>query len=85
MSMGRVDLEGLVFLVSSICSGLHPFSASSSYVSLSSKGRDLMVTSHVGLSIPMSLDLSIMSSCGSPYLFLSVAGGSLSEDGLSIF
>lgn len=81
MSMGRVDLEGLVLLVSSISSDFYLFSASSSCVSLSSKRRDLMVTSHLGLSIPMSLDLSVMPSHGSLYFFLSVAGGGLSEDG----
>lgn len=81
MSMGRVDLEGLVLWVSSISSGFYPFSAFSSCVFLSSKRRDLMVTSHLGLSIPMSLDLSVMPSRGSLYNFLSVAGGSLSEDG----
>lgn len=78
MSMGRVDLEGLVLLVSSISSGFYP---SSSCVFLSSKRRDLRVTSHLDLSIPMSLDLSVMPSHGSLYFFLSVAGGSLSEDG----
>ena len=36
---------------------------------------------HLGLSIPRSLTLCILSGCGSLYLFPSAAGGSFSDDG----
>lgn len=46
---------------------------------LSSEGRNLMKTSHLGLSVLRSLTLSIMSGCRSMYLFPSAAGRSFSD------
>lgn len=68
-------LAGLVFLVSSICTGSHtPSAFSSSWW----KGFDEAVT--VGLTVPSSLTLCIMSGCGPLDLFTSVLRGSFSED-----
>jgi hypothetical protein len=60
-------------------SGSYTLSASSSsgFRALTG-GRDLMVTSHIGLSV---LTLSVMSGCGSRHLFSSAAGGSFFDDG----
>ena len=77
MCVGLLHLKGLIFLVSSI-----------SFVSyslfhllqcfLSSVGRDLMETSHLGLSVPRSLTLCMLSGYCSLYLFLSAAWGEAS-------
>ena len=53
-----VDLEELVFLVSSFPSGLHTHSISSKD-SLSSEGRDLMETFHFELFIPRLPSISL--------------------------
>jgi hypothetical protein len=49
--------------------------------SLRPKGRDLMEIVHIGLRVPRFLTLCIVSGSGSVYLFLSTAGGSISDDG----
>lgn len=77
-SFANVDLKNHVFLDSSILSD--------SYVlpqhSLSSKGGDYyIVISHLGLSVPRSLTLWVMSDCVSLCLFPSAARGSSSDDG----
>jgi len=59
MRFSHVDLEGLVSLVSP--SGSYTLSAYSASGSLNSVGRDLMDTSHLGLSFPRALTLCIMS------------------------
>ena len=65
MSFDNVDLDGLVFLVYSIPFGSYTPSASFLMCSLSPEGKDVMETSHLMLSIPMSLTSCIMSVCGS--------------------
>jgi hypothetical protein len=47
--------------------------------SLNPEGKDLMETSCLGLRVPRSLTLSIMSGCGSLHLFCE--GGGFSDDG----
>jgi hypothetical protein len=56
-------------------------STSVSTGSLSSEGRDLMETFHLGMSVPRSLTLCVMPDSGSLHLFLSAVGGNFSEDG----
>lgn len=48
--------------------------------SLSSAGRDLTETSYLGLSLPRSLTLCIMSDCGSLYSVPSAEGGGVSGE-----
>jgi hypothetical protein len=48
---------------------------------LGPQGRDLLVTSHLGLSLPRSIILFTVSGCGPLYLFLSMAGGNFSDYG----
>jgi hypothetical protein len=48
---------------------------------LNPEGSDLMETSHLGLTVPRSLTLWSLPSCGSLYLFPSAAGGGFSDDG----
>lgn len=69
MSFDHVHFEGLDLLVSSIPSGLYLLSADFSVGFLSPEGRDLMETFHLGLSVPRSLTICIMSVCGCPFLF----------------
>lgn len=73
-----LDLEGTASLMSSVSTELtvfsHPLQSS-----LSSKGRNLMKTYHLGLGIPRSLALWMFSSCRSLCLLPSPAGGSLSD------
>ena len=76
--MHPVGLEGLVLLVSSTPSASYTLSASSSMGSLSPEGRDLMETSHLGLSV--SWCLTLLSDLKSLYLFLSIEGESFSDD-----
>ena len=78
MRCSHVELEGLVSLVTP--SGSYTLSAYSASGSLNTVERDLMETSHLGLSVLRYLTLCIMSGCGSLYLFPSAAGGSFSED-----
>lgn len=58
---------------------LHSF-CSSSVSFLYTEERDLVETSHLGLSFPRSFDLCNMSDCGSLYLLPSTAGGNISVD-----
>lgn len=48
---------------------------------LSFKGKDLIVTSHLSLSVLWSLALCIMSGCGSIYLFPYITERSFPDDG----
>ena len=56
------------------------FLASLPQNSLSPKGRELMETCHLGLSVPESLILCLTSGSGSPYLFPSAARGIVSHN-----
>lgn len=73
MSFAHVDLENLLFFVSSIPLALLPPPPLSS---LSSEERDLVEMAHVELSVPGSLTCG----CGALYLLPSAAGGSFSDD-----
>lgn len=77
MGLDHVDFQGLVSLVSSFTLFLPPLKRAT----LSSEGRDSMEISCVGLSVPRSLTLYSMSVYMSQYLFSSVAGGNISDDG----
>ena len=78
----HVDLIGFAFLVFSIPSELlRLLSPLLLLDSLNPEGRDLMKTSHLGLSVPRSLAFSIITGYGLLYLFLSVVGGRFSDDG----
>lgn len=57
MNFAHIDLEGLVFLISSSLSGSYIFFL----LSLSSEERDLAETSHLGLSVLRSPILCIVS------------------------
>jgi hypothetical protein len=59
MRCSHVELEGLVSLVTP--SGSYTLSAYSASGSLNTVERDLMETSHLGLSVPRALTLCIMS------------------------
>ena len=70
MYINPVDVEGLVFMVSSIPFGSYALYASSFLQSsLSSGWRDVMETSPVELTFPKSLILCIIYDCGSPICF----------------
>lgn len=73
MSFAPDDLDDLAFLVSAIPSGFQLFLPRAF---LYSKGRNLKETWHLGLSVPRSVSLCILSGCGS----LFVAGRSLCGD-----
>lgn len=84
MSVDRVDLEGPVFLVSSIPCHAHlpPFLQDS----LSSEGTDLMETLRFSPSVP-GLSLCPVFGCGSLYFSPSAAVGKLlmvAEHGLEV-
>ena len=51
------------------------------FLGFSGNPRDLMKTSHLGVSVPRFLTLCMLSGCGSLYLFLPTAQESFSEDG----
>ena len=69
MSFDHADVEGFVFLVSSVPSDSHIHSASLHQGSLKSERRDLVEKSHLGLNVPESLILCFVSDCESLYLF----------------
>ena len=58
MNLPLVDLEGLVFLMTSIPVAFYILSLSTSMGSVSSEGRGLMETSNLRLNGPRSLNLS---------------------------
>lgn len=71
-------VEDAVSLESFISSGSYSLSISLSLCSsLSPEGRDLMETSHV---VYFKVPLCILSACKSLCVFLSIAGGSFSDD-----
>lgn len=75
MCTDHVDLGNLVFLVSSILSGSDILSASLHHrVPYALRGRDLMEVLHLGLSVPRSPTLHIMSGWGSLYFSSCTAG-----------
>ena len=75
-----LHFEGLVSLVSFIHSvSFIPTCAPIPQSSLCSDRKNFIETSHVGLTVLMSLTLLPFSGCGSLYLFLSSAGGSSDE------
>jgi hypothetical protein len=61
MCVNLVDLEGLVFLMSSVLSSSYILPQSF----LSPEGRDFMETPSLGMYIPKSLPLCTKSGCGS--------------------
>ena len=73
----RLNINVLVSLVSSISSG--SYTPLQSF--LSSNKRDLIVISHLELSVQRSLTLFQLSTCRCLHLFQSAAEGSLSGDG----
>lgn len=72
ISFAHVNLEGLIFLVSSDPSGSYPELWG---------GRDLVMASHLGLSVSRSFTFCITSGCWSLYLLLSATGRNFSADG----
>lgn len=78
MNLVSVDLEGLLFLVFSIPPDSFFLCSPLLRGSLSSGTRDMMEKFHFSLSV---LTLCTMSVCGSLYLILSAARGSVSEVG----
>lgn len=81
MSFAHVDVEGLVFLISSFSLILILFLPPPLWDSLSYKGRDLMETSKLWLNVPRFLILFVMSCYESLYLFPFARGGGFSDDG----
>ena len=74
-------LEGLVSLVFSIPSFSYDLFASPSTAFLVPLGKNLLETLHLGLDVPWSLTLCILSGCRILYLFPSTAEESFSDDG----
>ena len=76
-----VDLEGPGSLLPPFTLALITFLLPLLQTSLNPKEKDLMETFLLGLSVPWSLSLCIMSGCGCLYLFPSAAEGTFSDDG----
>lgn len=81
MCFNHVDLGAHLPLVSFISYGSYTLFISLLQDSLSPEERKLMETFHLGLSVPRSLTLCVLSSYGSLYLFSSAAEGSVSDNG----
>ena len=81
MSVSLINLDGFIFNVSSISSGLYTLSTSSSAGILCSwgEGFDANILFRTGLQ--RFLTFYMLSGCGSLYLFPSPVGGSFSDDG----
>lgn len=80
-SFAHVDAEGFIFLVSYVTFSSHTLSDSSSLGFPELEGRTLMETFYLGLRVPRSLTLFIMSACRSLCLFSSAIEGNFSDDG----
>ena len=63
MNFSLVDLEGLVFLMTSIPVAFYILSLSTSMGSVSSEGRGLMEIAHLEMRVSRSLTLCVMSDC----------------------
>lgn len=81
MNFDHADLEGTVSLCPPLTLAVTAFLPHHLQCSLCSESRNLMETSLLGLSVPSSLPLWIMSGYISLYLSPLPAGGSFSDDG----
>jgi hypothetical protein len=81
MSCAHVDLEGLVFLVSSFPSGSYTLSVSSFPRLSEFREQGIPEDNPLRLTVLRSLTLCVMSGCWPLYLFLSADGGIFSENG----
>lgn len=81
MSFDHAHFEGPVFLVSFVPSGSYIHSASSPTGFAELRGDKLVETSHLLLSVPVSLTVYIISDGGYLYLFSFVMEGRVFDDG----
>lgn len=84
MIFHHVDFLGPIFLVLWVFSGSLAFTfilTSLLLDSLDSEERDLVETTHLGLNVPKTLTLCLISVSGSEHLFPYAAGRSFSDDG----